>query len=164
MTYLITFCCYGAHVVGDEPGAVDRTHNLPGSPLVEPNPRRAAAIRMSMTEPPYLLDEDRRKTVLAAICEACAFRGWFLAVAHVRTNHVHVVVDAPVKPETVMGTLKARSSRLLGEVGLDPPGRRHWSRHGSTRYLWDRDQVTRAVAYVAEGQGDPMALFVHPEK
>ncbi|MFN0171662.1 MAG: transposase [Bryobacteraceae bacterium] len=158
MTYLLTFCCYGAHVAGDVPGAVDRVHHIPGSPTIEPNPIRAEVIRERMSQRPYTLDDPRRKVVLAAIRDACAFRGWSLAAAHVRSNHVHVVVDAPAAPEPLMGVLKARASRWLGEAGLDAPDRRRWARHGSTRYLWNREQIQRAIHYVADLQGPPMAL------
>jgi REP element-mobilizing transposase RayT len=73
--------------------------------------------------------------------------------AHVRTSHVHVVVNAAVAPERVMRDFKAYASRSLKHP-------KAWTRHGSTRYLWQRDDVTHAVRYVVEGQGDPMAVFV----
>jgi hypothetical protein len=80
---------------------------------------------------------------------------------HVRTNHVHVVVDAPVAPEKVLNEFKAYASRRLNQIGLDNADRRRWSRHGSTRYLWKREEVESAIGYVADRQGDPMALYVN---
>jgi REP element-mobilizing transposase RayT len=163
MTYLITFACYGTRVHGDEPGSVDRAHNVPGTRLLEPEPTRASAERQEMTQEPYRLDRLRRALVLQSVLEVCGCRGWSLFAAHVRTNHVHVVVEATDRPEKVLNALKAYASRALNKAGLDGPARRRWSRHGSTRYLWKREQVTEAIAYVAQGQGEPMARYMNEE-
>ena len=58
-----------------------------------------------------------------------------------------------------MNDLKSYASRCLNAMGLDEPARKRWARHGSTRWLWKRDDVTAAIRYVAEEQGDPMAVF-----
>jgi hypothetical protein len=73
-------------------------------------------------------------------------------------------VDAPVAPEKVLNELKAYASRVLNQVGLDNPDRRRWSRHGSTRYLWKREDVEAAIVYVADRQGDPMAVYVNEDR
>jgi REP element-mobilizing transposase RayT len=114
-----------------------------------------------MKQEPYEMDEARRQIVLASVLEHCNFRKWNLLAVHVRTNHVHVIVDAPVAPEKILNELKAYSSRKLNQVGLDSPDLRRWSRHGSTRYLWKREEVEAAVVYVADRQGNPMALCVN---
>jgi REP element-mobilizing transposase RayT len=95
----------------------------------------------------------QRAAVLQAIQQVCQHRGWILLAAHVRTNHVHLVVDAAIAPERVMRDFKAYASRSLDH-------KKAWTRHGSTRYLWERDDVAHAVRYVVEGQGDPMAVFM----
>lgn len=79
--------------------------------------------------------------------------------AHVRTNHVHPVVHAPLKPAPVMKAFKARSSHLLNLSQLDPPDRKRWERHGSTPYLWSTFDLRNAVTYVLEEQGEPMEVF-----
>jgi REP element-mobilizing transposase RayT len=114
-----------------------------------------------MAQGPYELDEPRRACVLDAVLQHCEYRNWPLLAAHVRTNHVHVIVDATVAPEKVLNELKAYASRRLNQIGLDTPDRRRWARHGSTRYLWSRDEVGAAVVYVADRQGDPMAVYVN---
>jgi hypothetical protein len=90
--YLLTFACYGCHLHGVQSGFVDRRHNLPGSRLIESDPKRVWADRQRMDQPPHGMDGRRRKVVLAAIRERCADRHWRLLAAHVRTNHVHMVV------------------------------------------------------------------------
>jgi hypothetical protein len=73
---------------------------------------------------------------------------------------VHVVIEADVQPEAIMTQFKAYASRELNRMGRDGLGRRRWSRHGSTRWLWKDEDVRQAIRYVIEEQGEPMALFV----
>ncbi len=75
--------------------------------------------------------------------------------ANVRTNHVHVVVAGAETPERMMTAFKAWSTRRMREAGLVAEGS-PWSRHGSTRYLWDETELADAVAYVMDGQGAPL--------
>ena len=160
MRYFITFACYGAHLHGDELGSVDRRHNLFGGRLLETDPQRAAAERRSMNQPPYEMDGDSRAVVLRALEEVCRHRAWSLLAAHVRSNHVHVIVETDVSPEKVMNDFKAYASRALNQLGRDEPGRRRWARHGSTRWLWKDEDVRAAICYVVEEQGEPMAVFL----
>jgi len=112
-----------------------------------------------MHEAPYILDQRRRDAVLAAIEAACAHRGWHLLAAHVRTTHVHTVVEVEVLPERVMSEFKVYASRRLNQMGLDKTGRKRWSRHGSTRWLWKRQHVSAAVQYIVEEQSNAMSVF-----
>ena len=112
-----------------------------------------------MQQDVYLLEPASRDVVLKAIRAVCVHRGWDLLAAHVRTNHVHTVVCADTEPERVMVDFKAYASRALNEAGHGGRGRKRWSRHGSMRHLWKRENVLDAVAYVVAGQGEPMAVF-----
>ena len=111
MRYFITFACYGARLHGAEAGSVDSRHNLLGAPLVEPDSMRVTFERNRMGQPPFFLDTESRAAVLEALHEVCASRDWTLFAAHVRTNHVHTVVEAGVSPEKVMNAFKAYASR-----------------------------------------------------
>jgi REP element-mobilizing transposase RayT len=128
MTYLITFACYGCHLHGDSMGSVDPDHNKPGSRLVVANPRRNAWVRQRMDQPPYSMDQSRRQAVLASLTERCLDRKWSLLAAHVRTNHVHLVVEAEVRPERLMNDLKSFASRRLNELQFDGADRKRWAR------------------------------------
>ena len=139
MRYFITFACYGARMHGDESGSVDQHHDVFGDRLLEHDPQRAAAERRSMNQSPYELDPDSRAVVLQALKQVCRYRGWNLLAAHVRSNHVHIIVEAEVPPEKAMNDFKAYASRALNQLGRDEPGRRRWVRHGSTRWLWKTD-------------------------
>ena len=160
-TYLITFSCYGQHLHGDERGSVDRFHNQPGSRLLpEDEPRRQVA-KALMKEPIYRLTPGARVIVLETVREACTYRGWILDACHVRSNHVHVVVTSREDADRVMNILKARSSRALNDAGERRD--RRWARHGSTKEIVNRDGLVRAIRYVLEGQGKPMAVWPSPD-
>ena len=108
----------------------------------------------------YVLDQASRNVVLGAIRRHCTLRGWNLLAAHVRSNHVHAVVEAEIRPERIMNEFKCYASRELNRLGRDGPDRKRWARHGSTRWLWKDEDVRDALEYVVDGQGEPMALFV----
>ena len=47
----------------------------------------------SLKQAPFEMDADQRVIALDAIREVCRHKHWALLAAHVRTNHVHTVVD-----------------------------------------------------------------------
>jgi REP element-mobilizing transposase RayT len=159
MTFFITFACYGSHIHGAPDGSVDRRHNRYQGPLVDPNPRRLAAESHLMHQPPYQMDEPRRRAVLEAIIDRCALQDWGLVAAHIRSNHVHVIVQGKDSAEFVMTRLKTAASRRLNELGFEDRTRKRWARHGSTRMLFTEASVQHAVRYVLEGQGEAMSAF-----
>ena len=128
--------------------------------MLETSESRVSFEKHRLEQLPYVLDGERRASVLASLQEVCSHRGWALLAAHVRTNHVHAVIVGEDRPEKMLNALKAYSSRRLNEAGLDMPDRKRWARHGSTRWLWDEESVSAAIRYVVEGQGELMALFV----
>jgi|SRR5215471_14941585 len=163
MTYLITFSCYGSHLHGDESGSVDHGHNAFQTPVLERDASRVSTERRRMEQAPYRLDQIHRNAVLAAIQQVCAHRGRCLLAAHVRTTHVHAVVEAEVPPERVMSDFKTYASRNLNQMGLDGPERKRWTRHGSTRWLWKPQHISAAIQYVVAEQGEAMAVFQSKE-
>jgi REP element-mobilizing transposase RayT len=111
---------------------------------------------------PVRLDAASRRLVLATIREASGRQGWTLYAAHVRTNHVHIVIGAEIMPEQVLGKLKTLTSRTLNDaLGYQ---RLRWSRHGSTRWLWEPSHVDEAVRYVIHQQGAPMAVYENVDR
>jgi hypothetical protein len=90
----ITFTCYGTWLHGDVGGSVDIEHNAPGTAVLPPDPERHAREENDLSEPPYQLDRRRRQVALAALREIARRKGWTLHAAHVRSNHIHVVVTA----------------------------------------------------------------------
>jgi REP element-mobilizing transposase RayT len=103
-----------------------------------------------MDHAPYFLDARRREMVLEAVRDVFVRRGWRLYSAHVRTAQVHAIVEAGVRPEKVTDNFKAYASRQWKQLEMDKPDRERWSRHGSTRWLWNGRDVLEAVRYVVD--------------
>jgi len=160
--YFITFSCYGTRLHGDEKGSVDPSHNMFGSRSLQPDLKRFQREKLLMKSAAFEMAEDERLVVLEAIRSHCLFRDWNLLAAHVRTNHVHVIVEAKAAPERVMNEFKSYATRELKRVGGNDDQKR-WARHGSTRWLWDDRDVREAMQYVCEEQGEVMALYVAPD-
>ena len=151
--YLITFTTYGTWLHGDKRGSVDRDHNTPGTPHVDPNALRLQHEADLLKHPPVLLSADRRAVVHRTIVDVCEHHDWTLHTFNVRSNHVHVVVSAPESPERVMNDFKSWATRGLVAAGLIHRGTVVWTRHGSTRYLWKPQHMVAACQYVSEHQG-----------
>jgi REP element-mobilizing transposase RayT len=102
---------------------------------------------------PLVLDHAARAVVDGAIRRVAEVRGWTMITSNTRTNHVHTVVAASDHtPEEILRQFKAWSTRALRESGRIEADRPVWTRHGSTRYLWDQHSIASAAAYVRDGQ------------
>ncbi len=160
LAYFITFSTYGTWLHGTDKGngSVDHHHNAFGAPFVTPDNEREERAARRMTDPPYVLHEMARTIVRDAIVALCTEKDWMLLALHVRTNHVHSVISAQREPGRLMSDLKARASRELNRFGTDANAK-HWTRHGSTRHLFDERSVAAAVAYTLDEQGPRMAIY-----
>jgi REP element-mobilizing transposase RayT len=161
-TYFLTFTTYGTWLHGDDRGSADRDHHTPGEPYLEADPALRTYRANLMTSPPYRMDEADRAVVLGAMVRHAGIRGWHLLSAHVRTNHVHLVVTADAAPERMLTEFKAYATRALNEVHPEEADRNRWTRHGSTRWLRKEDDILRAHHYTLHEQGQPMAVFPGP--
>jgi REP element-mobilizing transposase RayT len=159
LAYFITFTTYGTRLHGSEKGSVDVEHNVYDTPLVEADQQREKRAQAAMSEPGYTMPQPEREVVRNAIVDLAAERAWMLLAAHVRSNHVHVVISAERAPERIMSDLKARASRDLSRSGFDGTNRRRWTRHGSTRHLFDEGSVEAAIRYALDEQGERMAWY-----
>ena len=161
LAYFITFTTYGTWLHGTDKGmgSVDQEHNAYGTPYVEADAARVQSERDAMTQPPYVLDAPRRTIACDAIVAIARDKEWSLLAAHVRSNHVHVVIAAEREPGRLMSDLKARASRELTLAGYESTQRKRWTRHGSTLYLFDSAVVAQKIHYTLHEQGAPMAWF-----
>ena len=157
LAYFITFTCYGTWLHGDDRGSVDRDNNVPGTPFLLPDSDRQSKEATNVA--PYSLDDPHRQIALKAIVEIASKKAWTLWAAHVRSNHIHVVVTAASPVERVMNDIKAAVSRRLNKAHPFERDCVRWTRHGSTRYLWRDEQLEAAVQYVVDDQGEKMAVF-----
>jgi REP element-mobilizing transposase RayT len=156
LTYLLTFCCYGTHLPGS-PGWVDRTRGDHRGGYGETSAALERHARAHMLHAPYTLNRRCACSVLDAMREVCAIRDWQLVAAHVRSTHLHCVVDGVKCPNRAIADLKAHASRALNRTEKH---RKRWAREGSTRRLPNAAAVVAAVRYVVDGQGDAMAVYV----
>jgi REP element-mobilizing transposase RayT len=154
--YLITFRSYGTWLHGDERGSVDRNHRGYGTPMLPPSQLRMRRDRMLMRQPPVILDSKKRSAVDSGIRNICSKRKWSLWALAVRTNHVHSVVSASTKADLMLSALKAHATRSMREAGCWTSGLSPWAARGSKKYLWTEQDLIDAIAYVLEGQGDPL--------
>ncbi|HHH31560.1 MAG TPA: hypothetical protein ENK57_24870 [Polyangiaceae bacterium] len=150
-TYFLTWTTYGSWLHGDKRGSVTRQTNRVGTASDGEDADRSDRARRVSAEDAFVMDRPMRDLVARVIRAHCEHRDWRIHALNVRTNHVHVVVSAGVKPETVMGQLKAWSSRRLHEH-LKQPDRRIWTRHGSTRWIDTDASFRRAIQYVMDEQ------------
>ena len=154
LAYFITFTCYGTWLSHEKEISVNIKKNTFGTRflakyLVEDykNLNKAS---------PVLLDSNDRNIILNTLKEVSDLKNWSLLAAHVRTNHVHVIINASEKPEIILNTFKAYATRNLNKKTII---KKRWTRHGSTRYLWNVESVEAAIKYVIEEQGEPMTVF-----
>jgi REP element-mobilizing transposase RayT len=158
--YFLTFHTYATWLPGDPRGSVRRGDRYGDSYRAPCEALERRALAMSRS-PPVVLQAEERIVVMRTLVEVCGHRTWVLLAAHVRTNHVHVVITATAPPSRVLGDLKAWSTRRVLEASHRPPGARLWARGGSVRHLWTHKAVAEACFYVVHEQGDVLLGTVH---
>ncbi len=151
LAYFISFRTYGTWLHGDERGSVNRNQNKYGTPRMAPNSRLQQAERKLLKHPPVTLDGRQRPVVEKAVREVCELRGYTLVAINVRTNHVHTVVSAQMKPEPILQAFQAYATRklrysLINKVRSLPAERGgHIPAAAFTAYARDEDRK-RALA------------------
>jgi REP element-mobilizing transposase RayT len=163
VAYFITFSSYGTRLHGSENGSVDRHHNRYGNDLIPPKPSLEHYEKQTQKNPTVTFEPEHRQIILETIKEVCVYRHWQLFAIHVRTNHVHVVVSVDTEPEKALHDFQAYATRHLRQAYPILKDRKIWTRHGSTRYLWNRKQLLEAIAYVVHGQGEHMEYWYDRE-
>lgn len=161
LAYFITFSTYGTwlHGTAKGKGSVDRERNERGAAFVEPDATREMRSRHEMKQAAYTMQAREREIVRDAIVALCRAKGWQLLAVHVRSNHVHVVVDVDRDPGRAMSDMKAQASRALTLAGFDDAARKRWTRHGSTLHLFDEATVEDKIDYTLNQQGAAMAIY-----
>ena len=158
--YFISFRGYGTWLHGDRRLSMDRNNfNRFGQGKIPANADLEQKELSNLKNMPIAFNREMREVIQQALYEVCNFRKYHLVAVNVRTNHVHAVVNANEKPELIMNSFKSYATRRLRELKCVSPATKIWSRHGSTRYLWTELQVSAAVDYVINGQGDDLPGF-----
>lgn len=155
LAYFITWSTYGTWLPGDQRGWVEYRA---GWKL--PNPIRELEAAALMSEDACRLNMNQRLAVHAQVSETCQHRGWELHAINGRSNHLHVVVTAPLHPKVVRSQLKAWATRKFKEHARlsDPRAivrENWWAERGSQRYINDLLSLESAIIYVRDGQDIP---------
>lgn len=154
LAYLLTFRTFGTWLHGDARGPVGKNgKNIYGTPEIAPNVGLRNEMTSEMKQSSVILNKPR-EVVEVAIQDLCTRRGYVLRAVNARSNHVHSVVSAQMKPERIIVALKAYATKGLREEVLVSPETRVWSRGRSRRYLWKPKHVQAAIDYVLYSQGD----------
>jgi hypothetical protein len=143
----ITWCTYGSWLPGDARGwRARRGGQQP------PNPALESHCRQKLKTEAVILRPHDRLTIEDACREHSKVRGWHLFAVNARTQHVHLVVAAYVKPQVARDQFKANCTRRLriqpNPLILD----RTWAKGGDCEVLYDDDELTRAIDYVLNAQ------------
>ncbi|WP_161491686.1 transposase [Sedimentisphaera salicampi] len=144
---------------GRSNGSVDRKHNKFGQPYLPENEFRVNTIRKNMQQRKVTLNPCQRDIALKSIVDICAEREWNLMAAHVRSEHLHIVVSGKQKPERMMTEIKSKATRLLRKSYPEMQNLKIWTRHGSTKYIWKTEHIYDAIKYVLYEQGVPMSVY-----
>lgn len=160
LAYLITVRTYGTWLHGDERTSVKRDGwNHFGHPRYRPNASLESWMRAEMNGDPVLFCETMRNIADVAVRDLCKHRGYSLYALNVRSNHLHAVIAAAMKPERIADAVKAAVTKSLRLAGYFSMEAKVWSRGRSRRYLWKPSHVKAAVEYTHFGQGD----FILPD-
>lgn len=157
--YFITFTTYGTWVHADARGSVNRNQNEYDTPRIKPNAQYAKEMHDKQKHDQFILSEEKRETILQSIIEACKYYHWYLHAAHVRTNHVHILLCAKENPDTVTTKIKSYATRFLKKNHPDIPDQKFWTRGKSARYIWNSTFIVPVMQYIVEHQGKKMAWY-----
>lgn len=156
LAFLITFRAYGTWLHGDERGSVDRFHNRYAAAYFPPSDARRQQNQNRLKHAPVTLNTKQRESVAQAVRETCTIRSWVLHSLNVRTNHVHAVLSAGVRPELALNALKANATHQLRREDQWRESHSPWSDGGSRRYVWTELGLERAIDYVMNRQDEPV--------
>ena len=160
LAYLLTFRTYGSWLHGDQRGSVDRRlYNVYGTPKMPESENLQKAEREQQSNRAFILDKNMPSVVDEAIRNVCSYRNYELRALNVRSNHAHAVASFLGPPEKMVEGFKSWATRELRRIGLVDNTVRVWSRHCSTRYLWNEVQVDEAIRYVLYFQDGDFPSF-----
>ena len=152
-TWHITFGTHGSRLHGDDRPTVERDHNQPGEPFVEPDADRMNDERERLRGPAVRLTQTQRALIEAAIPTLCERGGWTYRVAAAPLppddHHVHVLLDAErrVHGKDIRKWLKRWLSESLN-ARFEPPPAGWWAECGSTKPVKNEPYLRNTYHYI----------------
>ena len=156
IAYFVTFTTYGIWLHGDPRSSVMRKKGR--CRVLTENAKFYRYEQERLKNPPVLFSRGQREIVRDTIVKHCDIRKWRLYALHVRSNHVHTVVEADKSIDQVSNELKGWPKRILRENGFDPP--KVWTSGSSKVYLFTEAKLREKIHYVAYEQGEMMEYYV----
>lgn len=148
IAYFITWTTYGSWLPGDARGWRKQQDGNK-----DPQPLLYDWCRDKMTGEQVLLRDVHQRAVEHVIVAHCKIREWLLHELAIRTNHVHVVVEAcHHTPEQVWNQLKANATRVLRNCEVPIVVSKTWTRGGDCKLIFDEEQLDTVCQYVREAQ------------
>ncbi|MHA1129057.1 MAG: hypothetical protein ACTSRN_08935, partial [Alphaproteobacteria bacterium] len=144
IAYFVTFTTYGTWLHGDLRSSVIRENGQ--SKVLPENARFYRHEQEKLKNFPVLLDGGQRQIVRDTIVKHCDIRKWRLYALHVRSNHVHTVVQSDKLIDQVSNELKGWPKRVLRENGFNPP--KVWTGGSSKVYLFTEAKLREKIRYV----------------
>ena len=148
LAYFITWTTYGSWLPGDWRG-----WRKTGEGSKTPQPLLEAWSRDRLLGEPIILNKVQREKVEAVCHRHATIRRWSILTINVRSNHVHLVVNAlSHKPQAVRDQFKANATRVLRQEPDRTCTDKIWTRGGDCDLIDNDDELQRVLAYVVEGQ------------
>lgn len=156
IAYFITIRAYGTWLHGDKRFSMNRIQNRYGSEKIKRNGHFENLMKNELKDLPMYFDDKKRDIIRNALQNTCHRYQWKLYALHIRTNHAHIVLQSDNKVNEVMQALKANATLLLRKQGEIERGRKVWSHHGSTKYIWTECALHYVCKYTINEQGEKM--------
>ena len=143
-----TWTTYGSWLPGDERGWF-----RPGEGWQLPNDLQIFEATLALREDAIALTQSQREIVEETVRKHCAIREWILHAVNCRTNHVHVVVDAPgYEIQIPREQFKAWCTRNLKASDAAGERRNWWTERGWDEYIDDEASLAEVIEYVLDRQ------------
>ena len=147
VAFFITWTTYGTWLPGDPRGW--RKMNA-GEKL--PQPKLYDWCSARLTDTPVFLSGIHREKVAAVIRQHAEHRNWRMHALAVRSNHIHIAIEADAKPETVTRQLKANATRVL-RFGVEAiVAKKIWTSGGYAELVYTDDELEDVMTYINESQ------------
>lgn len=156
----ITFGTYGTQLHGDERPTVDRDHNIPGTPFIDPDPARNYEETRALNDDMVYLSMHTRRFIEGVIPQLCERGDWFFRTCAAGPDHVHVLLAAAPERhgKQVRHWLKRWLSQALNGHPLShrPAAAPWWAEGGSTKPVKTPDYFDRAYRYIVGQRASPV--------
>jgi REP element-mobilizing transposase RayT len=147
IAFFITWTTYGTWLPGDMRGWRKRNagHRTPQPKLFEWCFER-------LRESPVLLKVAHRESVVTVVRRHAELRRWRIHALSVRSNHVHIAIEADAAPDRILAQLKANASRVLRSGDCPLANTRIWTKGGYTEFVYTENDLEVVVTYINESQ------------